>query len=141
MKRKKRRRKKTTGSKLCIAGFAVLLLLASVRGALGEKPSKQKAGAETAALIAVSVFREPGFALPGAELQLIAVPNEASAPKMKKLKATTDARGEFVFRVPPVPMQYTLSVSAKGLKSQQKSVSIQGEERIDATFMLEQESK
>jgi hypothetical protein len=109
--------------------------------ALADKLSKKKATAESVALIAVSVFREPGFALPGAEVQLVAAPNVQPGSKMKKLKATTDARGELVFRVPPDPMQYKLAVSAKGLKSQEKSVSVQGEERIDATFMLEQESK
>lgn len=93
------------------------------------------------ALIAVSVFREPGFALPGAEIELSAVPGEKTTEKMKPVKATSNARGEFVFRVAPAPMDYRVSVSAKGLKPQQKTVKVQGEERVDVTFMLEQESK
>jgi hypothetical protein len=79
--------------------------------------------------------------VPGAELQLSATPSGQSAPKSKKIKAATDARGEFVFRVPPGPMQYTVSVSVKGLKPQQKAVEVQGDERVDVTFMLEKESK
>lgn len=126
---------------MIIAGVALLLLAMTFQTALADKPSKQKPAPDSVALIAVSVFREPGFALSGAEVQLVATPNDQPNPKMKKWKAVTDARGEFVFRVPPQPMQYKLSVSAKGLKAQEKSVSIQGEERIDATFMLEQESK
>jgi Carboxypeptidase regulatory-like domain len=97
--------------------------------------------AEPAALIGVSVFREPGFAVPGAEVQLSATPSGQPAPKMKKIKGVSNARGEFVFRVPPGPMQYTVSVSVKGLKPQAKAVSVQGEERVDVTFTLERESK
>ncbi len=114
------------------------MLLAVV--ALAEKPSRQR-GTESVSLIAVSVFREPGFALAGAELLLERVSTEKPAPKTKGLKGATGARGEFVFRVPPVAAEYKLSVSAKGLKPQDKQVFIQREERVDATFMLVQESK
>jgi len=108
-----------------------------------EKPSRKSKTdpAEPAALIAVSVFREPGFALSGAEIELMAAPEDESGAKTKKWKATADSRGEFVFRVPPTAMQYTVSASAKGAKAQQKTVTVQGESRFDVTFMLEPESK
>ncbi len=92
-------------------------------------------------MIAVSVFREPGFAVSGAEIELMAAPDDESGAKMKKWKATADSRGEFVFRVPPTAMRYTVSASAKGVKAQQKTLTVEGEGRFDVTFMLEQESK
>ncbi len=92
-------------------------------------------------MIAISVFREPGFAVAAATVQLAPAGGENSGFKAKAMKGVTDARGEFAFRVPPLPAQYTVTVTAKGLKSQQKPVSVHGEERVDATFMLEPESK
>ena len=94
------------------------------------------------ALVAGTVFREPGFALPGAEVVVTPNPPEGQERlKVKKLEARCDARGEFAFRVPPVPMRYTVRVSAKGYQSDEKSVSVEGEERVDATFTLRAESK
>lgn len=109
--------------------------------AFAQSSSRPKAAGEPAALIGVSVFRDPGFALAGAEVQLAPAVEGNSKGKMKKLKGSSDSRGEFVFRVPPGPAEYKVSVSAKGLKAQEKSVSVQGEERVDVTFMLEPESK
>jgi len=59
----------------------------------------------------------------------------------KPMNAVSDARGEFVLRVPPGPMHYTLTVTAPGHKSQQKSVGIEDQERVEVTFQLERESK
>lgn len=139
MKRKRRRTRTTTGSKSRISALAAGLAVLATCMALAEK--RQQAP-EPGALIAVSVFREPGFALPGADLQLAPASSKGKASaKVKKLKAATDARGEFVFRVPPVPSEYKLSVSSKGSRPQDKAIFINGEERVDVTFMLEQESK
>ena len=60
---------------------------------------------------------------------------------MKKLQATSDARGEFVFHVPAGPMQYTLNVAAKGYQPARKSVSVQGEEHINVNSQVSRESK
>ncbi len=57
------------------------------------------------------------------------------------MKGTANSRGEYVFRVPTTAARYTVIASAKGLKSQQKAVSIEGEQRVDVTFTLEPESK
>jgi hypothetical protein len=103
--------------------------------------SSKKAAVDSAALIAVSVFHEPGFALPGAKIQLSAGPAERTGSKVRKVKGSSDPRGEFVFHVPPGPAQYQVSVSAKGYKPQQKEVQVAGEERVDVTFVLKQESK
>ncbi len=138
MRRKKKTRTRT-GSERRSLSLASVLLTAAACCLAAEKPSRK--AAEPAALIAVSVFREPGFALPGAEIVLSSAPDGKDASKVKKAKGTTDARGEFVFHMPPGPAVYQLSVSAKGLKPQEKQVRVEGEERVDVTFMLEQESK
>ena len=94
------------------------------------------------ALVAGTVFREPGFALAGAEVTVTPNPGEGQAQvKIKKMQAISDARGEFAFRVSPAPMRYTVRVTARGYQSAEKSVSIEGEERAEATFVLQQESK
>ncbi len=89
--------------------------------------SSKKAAVDSAALIAVSVFREPGFALPSAEIQLSAGPAGKTGSKIRKAKGSSDPRGEFVFHVPPGPTQYQVSVSAKGYKPQQKEFQVEGE--------------
>ena len=111
------------------------LLIPAVRG--GDKRT-----AVSYALVAGTVFREPGFALAGAEVVLVPDSAGGQTPgKIKKMEARSDARGEFAFRVPPVPMRYTIRVSAKGYQPEEKSVSVEGEQRADATFLLRAESK
>ena len=125
----KRRKKTKIGSSLL--ALALLTGLAS-----GEKKPKDSAAH---GLIAVTVFREPGFALAGADVILKPFPAE-SGSKLK-LKGLSDARGEYVFRVPIEARKYTVGVSSKGLVSQEKMVSAEGEQRIDVTFLLAVESK
>lgn len=120
--------------------FAAILLLASAPFLLAA--GKKKAAAETFGLVAVSVFHEPGLALPETDVFLSPSPAPGEqAVKMKKLQATTDSRGEYVFRVPNATMTYTVRVAAKGYKSEEKSVTVHGEERAEVTFLLHEESK
>jgi len=129
--RKKKRKMRRIGSSI--------LVLAAI-GSLALAADKKKV--EPYALVAGTVFREPGFALPGADVTVVPNPEPGQAPvKIKKLQALSNARGEFAFRVPPVSMRYTIHVTAKGYQSQEKSVSIAGEERTEATFELHAESK
>ena len=134
MKRRMMRRRKRSGISL------LLLLVGLVPIA---EAGKKKAAPESYALVAGTVFHEPGLALPGAEVTLIAVPEPgAPAPKVKKLQMTVDSRGEFAFRLPPAAMHYTVKVSAKGYAGEEKAVTLQGgEERIEVTFVLHEESK
>ncbi len=118
------------------AEVAVLLLLCAFAAPAGSK----KKALEPYALIGGTVFREPGFALPGAELTLSLASDQAS-PKIKKQTAISDSRGEFAFRVPPAAMVYTVQVMCKGYSPQEKRVSVEGEQRVDATFTLSPESK
>jgi hypothetical protein len=125
----KKRKKKRIGISLILAA-AVLVPLAAY--------PKKKAALESYAVISGNVFNESAFALPDATATLTADPAPA---KPEKMEAVSDSRGEFVFRVPPTAMRYTIVVAAKGYKSMQKSVSVEGEERLEVTFQLERESK
>src|SRR4051794_19388094 len=98
-RKRKMKKKRTTGSSntpsrvlrasLCIA-FALCLLPCL---AAKDKPKKQTQ-ASTYAVITGSVFREEGFALPGAELMIA----PGSPQGGKKQRAVSDARGEFAVR-------------------------------------------
>lgn len=122
------------------SGNSLLLIAALILPAWGA--GKKKAVAEPYALVAGTVFREPGYALPEAQVTVIPNPEEGQAPvKIKKLQALSDARGEFAFRVPSVPMRYTIKVSAKGYHPEEKSASVQGDDRTEVTFELRPESK
>ena len=137
--RMKTKKRKTTriGSSLLL----LLTLLCSILWSPAEA-AKNKKEAGSYGLVGVTVFREPGFALGGAEVSLVANPEPgADPPKMKARKDTTDRRGEVVFRVPTAAMRYTVRAGAKGFAPQEKTASIEGEQRIDVTFMLVPESK
>jgi len=117
----------------------VLALLTLVPAA---EAGKKKTAPESYALVSGSVFHEPGLALPGADVTLIPNPAPDSLPvKIKKMQTVSDARGEFVFRVPAAAMHYTVKVAAKGYHGEEKPVVIQGEERSEVTFLLHDESK
>ena len=120
-------RKKGTGSSLLAS---LLLLLLPGPGTSGERPRR---GPEPYGLIAGTVFRDPGFAQPGAEVTLSAA---SGSSNFKAMKAVSDRRGEFAFRVPPRPGEYRVSVKLKGFEPERKDVTIAGEERVDLTFNL-----
>jgi len=129
---RKKRKMRRIGSSLVL--LAVLLVPAIC--------ADKKNAAAPYALVAGSVFREPGFALAGADVVVVPEPEQGQAPvKIKKLEARSDGRGEFAFRVPPVAMRYSIRVTAKGYQPEEKSVSVEGEQRAEATFMLHAESK
>lgn len=88
--------------------------------------------ADEYALIYGTVFRPTGHAMPGAEVVL-------QSDGGKALKTKSSARGEFTFRVPAKPLRYTVTVKAAGFKTESKSVSVQADERVDVTFLLENE--
>ncbi len=131
-----RKKKRTSGSRL----FRLLLTFAALTAGILAASGKNKK-TEPFALIAGSVFRDSGFALPGADLTVEAAPDAKPPSKFKRIKAVTDARGEFAVRVPAVPMRYTVSVKASGYRIDKKEVSIQGREVVELFFRLEPESK
>ena len=121
-------RTKTT---IGVSLFAVLFFLtpAVVPGA------EQQSGAY--AVIAGTVFRENGLSLPLAELTLSqTTPPEGARKKMKPLRATSDSRGEFAFRVPALKAAYKVEARAQGYQTETKEVAVGGDERLDVFFQL-----
>jgi hypothetical protein len=135
--KKKRKPKKRIGTSLLF--FSALLLIAFLPSAAAKK----KPSLDTYAIVSGTVFDGNGYALPDANLTL--APESETGPahgdKTKPMETVSSARGEFAFRVPPGPMRYSVAVAAKGYQSQQKSVSVQDQERVEVTFQLDRESK
>jgi len=141
--KKRRKRKKRIG--ISLLGIGVTLLAAAF--ALPGMADKKKAS-EPYFLLDGTVFREPGFALPNAEVVVIPDPAPDTPPvKVKKMQTVSDRRGEFVLRLPTAAMRYVIRVSAKGYQSEEKPVTVQGpgtaqgEDRLDLTFRLHEQSK
>ncbi|HYV63873.1 MAG TPA: carboxypeptidase-like regulatory domain-containing protein [Bryobacteraceae bacterium] len=110
------------------------LLLVSWAGSLAAQGSKQKV--ETA-VIAGTVFRDPGFAQGGAVVVLAL----KSSPTKKLQEQITASRGEFSFRIPAGPQSYVVSATLKGFQTAREEIEIQGLEQINATLLLVPESK
>jgi hypothetical protein len=123
-----------------VARFAAALLVAGASLA-APRAGKDAKRADPYAVVAGTVFRDSGFSLAGAEVELSPAPESGSSRKLKKQKQITDARGEFAFRIPAVPAEYRVSVKAPGYQGEEKPVSINGEERIDVFFRLAPASK
>jgi len=89
-------------------------------------------------VIAGTVFRDPGYALPEATVTLV----RRDDPKHKKVaELTTNFRGEFIVHVPATPTVYILKASAKGFHAEEKEASVTGLDRVDLMFTLEPEKK
>jgi hypothetical protein len=97
--------------------------------------AKQKGGPD--AVIAGTVFRDPGFAQPGASVFLAL----KSAPAKKLQRQISSPRGEFTFRIPAGPNRYLITATLKGFQTAREEIEIQGEEQINATLLLVPESK
>jgi Carboxypeptidase regulatory-like domain len=142
-KRKKRSGTSLIGTRLIgtrLIGTSVVLLAAVLLPVVAA--AKKKPAPDTYAVISGSVFQESGYALPDAAVTLVAEPASGSAAvKPQKMEAVSDSRGEFIFRVPPGPMNYAIVVAAKGYQSSRKSVTVEGQERVEVTFQLDRESK
>jgi hypothetical protein len=101
------------------------------------KKEKSKNGVAPYALIAGTVYRPPGFALPGVEVVVSPEQPEVNGTKLKKAQAVTDVRGEWAIRVPPVPAKWQVNVKIDGYRPEQRSVSVEGEQRVDLSITLE----
>lgn len=114
------------------------MALAGICAVLATAGGKKKKPEENGAVIAGSVFRSPGFALPEATVTLM----RRDDPKHKKLsQQITTERGEFAFQVRSDPMVYVVKAAAKGYRPQEKEASVTGPDGIDLTFNLEPETK
>ena len=121
-----RRKSKTT-----LAFLLPALCLAQISLA----QAKQKTGPD--AVIAGTVFRDPGFAQPGASVVLAL----KSAPAKKLQHQISSPRGEFTFRVPAGPNSYVVTATLKGFQTAREQIEIQDQEQINATLLLVPESK
>jgi hypothetical protein len=128
----KRTKATRTGSKVIAVAAAIVL-----SAPLGFSAKKEKRAPEVFAIVAGTVYRPPGFALQGVSVVVAPEQAEAGSIKLKKSEAITDARGEFAVRVPPVPAKWRVDVNMKGYRPEQKSVSVDGEQRVDLSFVLE----
>ena len=117
------------------ARLALLLpLLVYAPRVFSQRP---KSKAAPSAVIAGTVFRDPGFAQPGASVVLVL----KTAPSKKLQQQISDARGEFSFRVPAGPNTYLVSATLKGFQTAREEIEIQALEQINATLLLVPESK
>jgi hypothetical protein len=116
--------------------FALPALLAVI-GQPGQSQQKPPTKLQEYAIVAGTVFRDPGFAQPGATVILAT----KSAPQKKLQQQISDARGEFSFRVPPGPQSYVVTATLKGFKLAGQELEIAATEQINATLLLVPESK
>ena len=133
MRMKTRTMRKRTKTRTGSSFLAILLVITGTWAGY----AKDKKASEPYAIIAGTTFRPPGFALPGAKVRIAPESSSSGGTKLKSVEAQTDARGEFALRVPVVPMKWTVHVQANGYESQGKTVSIDGEQRVDLSFQLE----
>ena len=130
-----RRNPTKTGNKLLVL-LAAAMALGSAYTVQGAE--KRKKPAAPPAVVAGTVFREPGFALAGVEVTL--APGKAPG-KAKKLKAVSDSRGEFAFHAAAEEARYTVSVKANGFEPQEKTIAVESGVRIDVFFQLKPVAK
>ena len=68
------------------------------------------------AIVAGTVFRDPGYALPDAKVVLLL----RGDPSQKVQEAMTNYRGEFSFRVPPTQATYLVRAPSKAIAPEEK---------------------
>jgi hypothetical protein len=107
----------------------VALLPGLVPAALAKKKPRPEQ-----ALIAGTVFRPDGRSLPGATIEV-----SAESSGGKKLRASTDQRGEFAVRVPAGQALYRVTARAKGFGTAEKAVEVFSDEKVRANFVLSPE--
>ncbi|MFN0105036.1 MAG: carboxypeptidase-like regulatory domain-containing protein [Bryobacteraceae bacterium] len=125
-----KRKKKPTKIGASTARRTALVLLLTAGLAAADK----KKGKKLAAVIAGTVFRDPGFAVAGAAIELIEVRTDGK--KARSRKSITDGRGEFAFQVPPAEQRYKVKASAKGLLPEEKEATAAPGVRMDVFFTL-----
>jgi hypothetical protein len=124
-------KKRMSGSRPS-AALAVIFFGAAGLWGGGKKTEKSYA------VVAGTVFRDPGFALPEAKVVLTL----RGDPKAKKLQEViTNYRGEFLFQVPPKEAVYVVKASMKGYGPEQKEAPISGQDRVDVNLVLVPVSK
>jgi Carboxypeptidase regulatory-like domain len=119
------------------SALGLILLLPEFFWAHSISAQGRKEQAQPYAIVAGTVFRDPGFAHAGASVVLAL----KSAPTKKLQQQTSSPRGEFSFRVPPGPKAYLVTATLKGFQAAREEIEIQGQEQVNATLLLVPESK
>jgi hypothetical protein len=113
--------------------LAVILLSAAVlvppAGAAPAEPQKRPRPCQQF-LVFGTVFDEPGFLLPGAEIQV-----RQAGEKKVRWRQRSDRRGEFGVCVPP-GAEYELTVKAKGFEEQSRKIDARAGNREDVTIRM-----
>lgn len=131
-----RKRRSPTTTRMS-GGRAVLALALFGICALG---GEKRAPAEPT-IVAGTVFREPGFALPNAEVTLRVAKAPEGVKVAKSQTVASNFRGEFSFRVPAARAEYVLSVKAAGLVPEEKAVVVGADpERLEIYLTLKPEA-
>ena len=133
--KKRRKRKTKSGNKVRACCLFVAVLTAGLCAA--KDKSKAKTAQQPYATVAGTVYRDPGFALEGAEVTVTPEVEDRDGVKFKKQQTATNGRGEFAVRVPPVPMKYQVDVKLGRYEPQGQPVQIEGEQRKELSFVLE----
>ena len=88
-------------------------------------------------VVAGTVFRDPGFALAGADVTLSVKtpPQRVKVPKVQR--TISNFRGEYSFRVPAARAEYVITVKAPGLIDEEKTAALGDDpERLDVYLTL-----
>jgi len=120
---------------------SLLLVPLAIAGALYLPAMAHGEEKKTASVIAGTVFREPGFALPGAVVTLEELNPPAKGKRGKPQKVSSDAHGEFAFRLPASEIKFKLTAVAKGFGTQTKETATVPGVRVDVFFELKPESR
>ena len=137
-----------TKTKTRKTGSPLLVLLAIAGGlglpaapARGEEKMARGEEKKTVSVVAGTVFREPGFALPGAVVTLEETEPLSKSKRSKPQKVSSDAHGEFAFRLPPSEAKFKLTAAAKGFRSETKEAAAAPGVRVDVFFELKPEAR
>ncbi|HNY38894.1 MAG TPA: carboxypeptidase-like regulatory domain-containing protein [Bryobacteraceae bacterium] len=123
--RRKRKKKRIGGNRLALLLFCLLTLAAVL-------PAADKARA----VVAGTVFRDPGFAFPRVQVTLTPVTLPPGVKKLKPMHVLTDARGEFAFYPPAGEARYQVRAEAPGFTPEQKEATVSASERVDVYLTL-----
>ncbi len=131
------RKRKTRTTKNNVLPCAAAVLIAAWLASFNASAAPDKKPVPHAT-VAGTVFRDPGFALPGATVVLM---RKGDAKSKKLQEAVSNYRGEFAFQVPAVQGAYIVRASLKGFHPDEKEALISADERIEVTLVLVPESK
>src|ERR1041384_7881355 len=119
---------------------AILLLIVATRmerSLLGTPKEKDKQPHPFALLVG-TCFDENGFSLPGAEVIIQLMPSESGTKKWERFSSP---RGGLAVRLAAGKSSSKVPASQNGFQPAEKTVSFEGEERLDLMLPLQREPR